>query len=136
MILTQPPGDPATAVWVDLCEPTADELARVRAATGLRVPTQAQVSEIESSSRLGFEGQAFYLSAPLVAPSGDGVVAVQQVGFVLSARMLLTVRFGPVASFDAAHAQAAAALPKTAAEAMLLILELIVDRAADALEHT
>ncbi|HLK88775.1 MAG TPA: magnesium transporter CorA family protein [Polyangia bacterium] len=136
MILTQPPGEATAAVWVDLCAPTAEEIVRVREATGLRVPTEAQVSEIESSSRLGFEGQAFYLSAPLVAPAGDGEVAIQQVGFVLSARVLLTVRFGPVASFDAAHAQAAATPPKSAADALLLILELIVDRAADALEHT
>jgi magnesium transporter len=136
MILTQPPGELTAAVWVDLREPTAEEIARVQAATGLRVPTQAQVSEIESSSRLGFEAGAFYLSTPLVALTGDGEVAFQQVGFVLSARVLLTVRFGPLASFDAACAQAAATPPKSAAEAMLLILELVVDRAADALENT
>ncbi|HVV48887.1 MAG TPA: magnesium transporter CorA family protein [Polyangia bacterium] len=136
MILTQPPGEPGAALWIDLREPTAEELARVRAATGLRVPTRSQVSEIESSSRLGFEGGSFYLSAPLVAATAEGDLAIEPVGFVLSPRVLVTVRFGALASFDAAHAQAAAAPPKSAAEALLLILELIVDRAADALEHT
>lgn len=136
MILTQPPGEPRSAVWIDLREPSAEEVARVREATGLRVPSEAEVSEIESSSRLGFEAGAFYLSAPLVTAGADGDLGGQPVGFVLSARVLVTVRFGALASFDAAHAQAAAAPPKTAAEALLTILELIVDRAADALEHS
>jgi len=136
MLLTQPPREPGRAVWIDLCQPSAEEIARVREATGLRVPTEAQVSEIESSSRLGFEAGVFYLSAPLVAASADGGLSLRPVGFVLSSRVLLTVRFGPLGSFEAAHAQAGTAPPKTGGEALLSILELVVDRAADALEHT
>ena len=43
----------------------------MRRATKLRVPTEQQVSEIESSSRLAFEAGAFYLSAPLVAHAAE-----------------------------------------------------------------
>jgi magnesium transporter len=135
MILTHPPGATSAAVWIDLLQPTAEEIARVREATGLRVPTESQISEIESSSRLAFEAGTFYLSAPLVAPSADGEFLLAPVGFVLGARVLLTVRFAPLGSLDAAHAQAAAESPKDAAEALLRIFELVVDRAADALEH-
>jgi Mg2+ and Co2+ transporter CorA len=40
-------ADLADARWLDLCEPTDDELARVRIATGLRIPDLHQISEIE-----------------------------------------------------------------------------------------
>ena len=105
MIATKPSGDGnaalASAVWIDLLQPTAEEIARVSAATGLRVPTESQVSEIESSSRLAFEGGSFYLSAPLVGVDADGEHELTPVGFVLSSRFLLTIHFVPLAALDA-----------------------------------
>jgi magnesium transporter len=128
-------ADLADARWLDLCEPTDDELARVRIATGLRIPDLHQISEIESSSRLAFEGGAYYLSTPLVAPRDDGQLAPTPVGFVLSAHRLLTVRFGPLPSFDAAHEALKAHPARTAEEAFLRIFEIMVDRFADKLER-
>lgn len=135
MILTHPPGEASAAVWIDLLQPTADEIARVQRVTGLRVPNELQISEIESSSRLGFEAGTFYLSAPLVAPSADGHLTPTPVGFVLSSRVLLTIRFAPLPSLDAAHEDVAARPPENAQEALLRIFELFVDRAADDLER-
>jgi magnesium transporter len=135
MILTHPPGDPAAAIWLDLFRPTDEEIARVHDITGLRVPTEAEVSEIESTSRLAFENGAYYLSAPLVGASADGGHPLTPVGFVLSARVLLTVRFAELPSFDAARSLCVAQPPKNAEEALLHIFETVVDRAADALEH-
>ncbi len=135
MILSRPPGDLSAAVWIDLLQPTDQEIAQVSAATGLRVPTESQVSEIESTSRLAFEGGAFYLSAPLVAVGADGDHQATPVGFVLSPRVLLTIHFVPLAAFDAFGDEAGAAPPKDAEEALLRIFELIVDRAADNLER-
>jgi magnesium transporter len=139
MITTHPPGVGAaavsSAVWVDLVQPTAEEIAKVGAATGLRVPTEDEVSEIESSSRLAFESGAFYLSAPLVAVDADGEHRLTPVGFVLSPRVLLTIHFVPLAAFDAYRDEAVARPPDSAEEALLRIFELIVDRAADNLER-
>ncbi len=139
MIAIHPSGDGAaavaSAVWIDLLQPTAEEIARVSAATGLRVPTESQVSEIESSSRMAFEGGAFYLSAPLMAVDADGEHALTPVGFVLSSRVLLTIHFVPLAAFDAYRDEAAAQPPQKAEEALLRIFELIVDRTADNLER-
>lgn len=135
MILTHPPGDPATAIWIDLLRPTDDEVARVGAITGLRVPTEEQVSEIESTSRLAFDKGAYYLSAPLVGTTADGDHPLTPVGFVLSPRVLLTVRFAELPSFEAARSLCVAQPPKNAEEALLHIFETIVDRAADALER-
>ena len=139
MIATHPSGDGAaavaSAVWIDLLQPTAAEIAQVSAATGLRVPTEGQVSEIESSSRLAFEGGAFYLSAPLVAVDAEGEHELTPVGFVLSSRVLLTLHFVPMAAVDAYRDEVAARPPQNAEEALLRIFELIVDRAADNLER-
>ncbi len=139
MIATHPPGEGEaavpSAVWIDLLQPTVEEIARVSAATGLRVPTEGEVSEIESSSRLAFEGGAFYLSAPLVAVGADGDHQLTPVGIVFSSRVLLTLHFVPLAAFDAYRAESAGRPPQDAEEALLRIFELIVDRAADNLER-
>jgi magnesium transporter len=78
-------ADLASAAWIDLREPTKGELARVQGATGLRIPNQDQISEIELSSRLAFENGAYYVTTPLVAPSDDGQLGLGPVAFVPSA---------------------------------------------------
>jgi magnesium transporter len=135
MLLVDANADLASAAWIDLREPTAGELARVQSATGLRIPNQDEISEIELSSRLAFENGAYYVTTPLVAPSDDGQLGLIPVGFVLSARVLLTIRFGALPSFDAAHEAFAAQQARTAEEAFLRILEIVVDRSADKLER-
>jgi magnesium transporter len=135
MILSYPSEDLATATWVDLLQPTNEEVERVRKLTGLRVPSESEISEIESTSRLGFENGSFYVSSPLVGRSEDDGHVLIPVGFVLSAQVLLTVRFAPLPSFDEAHQICESSKVRTAEEAFLHILESIVDRAADKLEH-
>jgi magnesium transporter len=129
-----PTAELGGAAWVDLVEPTAEEMARVAAATGLRVPTREQVSEIESTSRLGFEGGAYYLSTPLVTAREDGQHVLTPVGFVFSPRVLLTVRFGAIPSFEAAHASCPAKGEAGPESAFLRIFEIVVDKSADGLE--
>ncbi|MFL5307055.1 MAG: magnesium transporter CorA family protein [Polyangia bacterium] len=135
MLRTFPAGDPSAAIWIDLIRPEPAEIETVRRATGLRVPTETQISEIESSSRLAFENGAYYLSAPIGAVGRDGDHSLMPLGFAFSARVLLTVSFSSLPSIEAAAEQAAEQPPKTAEEALLHIFELIVDRAADHLEH-
>jgi magnesium transporter len=132
MIATCPSGDLRKAAWIDLLSPTASELAQVKDITGLRVPTLEQVIEIESTSRLSFEKGAYYLTTPLVTPKADGDYGIAAAGFVLAEKHLLTVRFEPIAAIEAALTSCEA---PDAAGAFLHILEVIVDRAADALER-
>lgn len=63
--------DAAGAAWLDLLNPTEEEEALAAEVTGLRVPTRAQLDEIESSSRLFTEGNGVYLSTPLVRKTPD-----------------------------------------------------------------
>jgi magnesium transporter len=135
ILVIPPDSDLSAAVWIDLLQPTAEEAARVQKATGLRVPTEDQVSEIESTSRLAFENHAYYVSTPLIASLPDGSHELAPVGFVLSSRVLITVRFAILPAFDAAHEVCKTQHTETAEDAFLRIFEIIVDRAADKLER-
>jgi magnesium transporter len=129
----QAPGQLHEAVWIDLISPTAAEIAEASTATGLRVPTREDISEIEASSRLQRKRDTLYLSTPLLATVD--VPHLTPVGFVLSRKQLITVRFDALSSFDAAGEAAQAGSEITALGAFVGVFEAIVDRVADGLER-
>lgn len=129
---SQESGPHSAAVWLDLLDATNEERAAVQAATGLRVPDQAEVREIETTSRVYTENGAIYLSTPLPA-STNGSEPLTAVGFVLTKTLLISVRFTKHPVFDALHQGCKGVL--SASEIFLRIQEALVDRAADALEH-
>jgi magnesium transporter len=124
-----------SAIWIDLRDPTEEESRLVTEATGLRVPTQAEVSEIEASSRLAVRDGVLYLSMPLITMA-DGPRVVSA-GFVLAPEQLLTVRFAVSVVFDAfsSHLVGASEPHGTGAHVMIGLLGAIVDRQADAMER-
>ena len=87
-------------VWVDLLSPSKGEIAAVEEASGLTLPSQPQLSEIETSSRLRTDGDVLCLSAPLVYRSQTENPGTTPVGFVLAPELLVTVRYAPLNSFD------------------------------------
>lgn len=122
------------ATWIDLLRATPEEITRVRDATGLDLPDEAAISEIESSSRLSTRDGVLYLNMPIVSMA-DGPRGVA-IGFVLSPVCLVTVRFAPSRSFDTYAEQ----LPRggggreTSSHIFVGLIEAIVDRQADSLE--
>ncbi len=124
------------AVWIDLLHPTDDEIARVSQATGLSVPSEADVSEIETSSRLATRDGVLYVSLPLVSLGVNGAHGVSA-GFVLSRTRLITVRFAPsrVVNTYAENLPRGDASAETGAHVLVGLLEALVDRQADALEQ-
>ncbi len=126
----------AKPIWWDLLNGTEKERDTVERLTGLRVPTRAEVSEIESSSRLYVEGNALYLSAPVITHGPSGTPGTSAVGLVLSPQYLITVRFGALPAFNAfaTRFSSTATHPATSCEAFAGLLEAIVDRLADVLE--
>lgn len=129
-------ADAARVVWLDLHRPTDEERSAVERATGLRVPAQADLAEIETSSRLSTEGRTIYLSTPMTYRSMDGASLTAPLGFVLSPERLLTVRFADMPVFDTfADRFQAANGPPSSVGAFLGLVEAIVDRLADVLEH-
>jgi magnesium transporter len=124
------------SVWIDLQEATPDEINQVSGATGLDVPSEAAISEIESSSRLASRNGALYLSMPLIRLADDGPRGVSA-GFILVPQRLITVRFAPSLVFDnyAGKLPAAPDDGETGAHVFVGLMEAIVDRQADALEQ-
>lgn len=123
-------------IWIDLVRPTEAERQAVERATGLRVPSQAELSEVESSSRLSVEGDTVYLSTPMSYRSADGMPMAAPLGFVLSPRHLLTVRFvdSPVFDLFAGRFAHAVGQEPSSGAAFVGLLEAIVDGLADVLE--
>jgi magnesium transporter len=122
------------ASWLDLVEPSEAERAAVERATGLRVPKQAAIQEIETTSRVYSENGAMYLSTP-IARSPNASESLGAVGFVLTRRWLISVRFAPNPVFDSVLQGCQAEPAHSACDLFLRVLEALVDRAADTLER-
>jgi magnesium transporter len=136
MLRSHPKSDApwTNAAWIDLVDATDEERAAVERATKLHVPTFTEVTEIESSSRVFSKDGSIYLSMPLPA-TGDARAPLSAVGFVLGERVLLTARFSRHPVFDSVFEGCEKRDGLGAREIFLWIIEALVDRAADSLEH-
>jgi len=125
-----------TAVWVDLHDPTPEEIATACEACHLRIPTRAELDEIENSSRLKADGDTLTLSLP-ITPFNPGVDPVSApIGFVLTPRLLVTVRFDELHSVHKVGEKIEQdPNNQTSAQIFIQIIEAIVDYSADKLEH-
>jgi len=120
--------------WIDLLDPTDAECAAFEAAFGLRVPSRDQLTEIESTSRLKCDGDALYMTAPLIVAAPNEPWLPTPTGFVLSNRVLMTVRFAKSQCFDAVIAEVGRGGKFHPAAAFVRLLEELVDHLADLLE--
>lgn len=128
---------PDGATWIDLEEPTKEEEALVERCIHLDVPTQDEMAEIEPSSRLYERDGVLYMTVSVLFGVGEGDPRVVPIGFVLSDNRLVTVRYHtpkPVRVF-VDHVQREPDLARDAPTVLLRLLDAIIDRLADELEH-
>jgi magnesium transporter len=132
-----PPGatKPENALWVDLFNPTDDEIKAVATALSIDIPDRDSLEEIESSSRLQFENGVIQLSVPVSAHKDDE--GPTSVGFLLTEKFLVTLRYTEMHAFAAAAHQCSKAHdPLTSSAAVFTtIMEGMVDYGADLLEQ-
>jgi magnesium transporter len=136
------PADPAEAslptnvAWIDLVKPDPNEVAFVQRTISLDVPSTADLSEIESSSRLRNRNGAIYLSAPLVYRADSDQPLTTPVGFILTRERLITVRFEELNLFDtfASRDLASESDPLSSGAVFAGLMDAIADRLADILE--
>ena len=123
-----------TPIWIDLFNPTPEEIERVRSEWHLQVPPRGQMEEIESSSRLSVQDGTVHVNMPVMAHPGED--APTPLGFVLTRDMLLTVRYTHLHGFDTAisHFDKEGGA-RTSTEAFATLSEGIIDYGADALEQ-
>lgn len=128
---TKPP------LWIDVFDPSADEVAHIEKMTGAVLPSVGALSEIQASRRLRNEHGVLYMSTPSAAMHPEQSQVTPPLGFVLSRDQLITVRFMALATFDAVADKFASGreAPKSSLDVFVLLCEEIVDRVADILEH-
>ncbi|MEX0840529.1 MAG: magnesium/cobalt transporter CorA [Parvibaculum sp.] len=128
---------PAEAVWIDLLQPTDEELAFIDVKLNLDVPTEEDMQEIEVSSRLYLEDDVVYMTAAMVTQADTPRSQVVPVTFVLAGHRLLTLRYAEPTPFRhyASEARRHSVPCATGEEVLAGLLDAIVDRVADILER-
>lgn len=129
--------DWAKVVWVDLLNPSDQEETDVEHWIGVNVPTREEMEEIEVSSRLYVEDEAYFMTATLPSRTEEDAPTLAPVSFVLAKGKLVTVRYNEPRAFDIfqAHAEKAALGCTSGPTILLGLLEAIVDRLADVIER-
>jgi magnesium transporter len=124
------------AIWIDLDCPTEAEEDAVEAALGLDIPTREDMQEIEVSSRIYREGGALFLTAQVLASHEARETEIGPVTFVVRPDRLVTVHYhhpGSLKHFAEWTARHDTMLA-SGLDALLALLEAVVDRLADILE--
>lgn len=128
---------PDEATWIDLEEPTKEEERLVERCIGVNVPTQAEMAEIEPSSRLYEKNGALYMTVSALRGIEENRPATTPIGFVLAGNRLVTIRYAtpkPVRNFEN-HARRDPELVRDGPTAMARLLDAIIDRLADEIEE-
>jgi len=106
----------ASAAWIDLMSPDQAEKARIEKRYGIRIPV-------------------LYMTAPLIAGTTTNHWKLAPTGFILTPDVLVTVHYSDLAPFDAVAGQLRDSADLTPPSVLITLLEDVVDRAADHLEH-
>ncbi|WP_426168012.1 magnesium transporter CorA family protein [Sandarakinorhabdus sp. DWP1-3-1] len=128
---------PAGTVWIDMLNPSRDEELFIERATGIDVPTREEMDEIETSSRLYTERGAIYMTVVLATGIMKENAETSAVSFILTPAHLITLRYVEALSFDrfASQSERMPALCESAPMALVHLLDAVVDRLADSIEH-
>jgi len=122
-------------LWVDLFNPTNEEIAKACGDYQLDIPPRAQLEEIEFSSRLQYEDGVFTISVPVTPHNKNGEEDVTSpLGFVLTKDMLVTVRFTHLHTMDSIIKRVERR-ERSAPDIFLVIIEAMIDYSADRLEE-
>lgn len=127
---------PSEIIWIDLLSPSPEEKQFVERMLKVRIPTEESLNEIEASSRLVYDHELLYLSSPAVRVDEFKEAYLTAVGFIIGPRVLVTVRFSAMPIFDNVAQRITS--DDTLENGMCVftsLLEAMVDRGADVLEH-
>jgi len=124
------------AWWIDLLQPTNEEIARVESTYDLQLPSRQELSEVESSSRVSERNGVLFLSTPSVSHLSGLDQTSSPIGFVLSKDLLVTIRYTNLRSFDKVAEKFSKHVgPATSIEAFAALVDEMVDLSADLLEE-
>jgi magnesium transporter len=122
--------------WIDLLNPTEDEIGYVNRTWNLHVPSRGALEEIETSSRLRVVGGILYLSLPLGLHAIPENESPTPLGFVLSQTVLVTIRYANMHTVERVVKRIERDGDiRASSAAFLALVEELVDVGADTLER-
>jgi magnesium transporter len=123
--------------WMDLLDPTKEEEGALERYLGIDIPTREEREEIEISSRLYHQDGAAFMTATLPAQTEGEAPLIAPVTFVLAGKRLITIRQHEPRAFQTfpARAEKVSMACSDGETILIALLEAIVDRLADVLEH-
>ena len=124
------------AIWIDLESPTEAEEDAVEAALTFDIPTREDMQEIEVSSRIYRERGVLFLTAQIIASPEARESEIGPVTFAVLPDRLVTVHYHHPRSltYFADWATRHDTVLQSGLDALLGLLEAVVDRLADILE--
>lgn len=128
----------ADVLWVDLFDPTSEEIKAVETKEQFSLPTRNEAQEIEVSSRLYIESRALFMTATIMVRAASPNSATTPVTFAYRQGRLVTLRFEdpmPFRGFAVRYERSSESFP-TPQKIFLGLFDEIVDRIADILEFT
>jgi magnesium transporter len=130
-------GIPPSALWVDLFEPTRNEETATEAFLGTDLPTREESEEIEFSSRFYVEDVAVFMTASLLTGVERGTPVISPLTFAVGKDRIVTLRYEDFRALR--QFLSLAGKPGSRCESVEsvfnLMIEAIVDRAADVIEQ-
>lgn len=129
---------PHETIWIDLLNPTKEEEKAVENFIGLEVPTHEEMQEIELSSRLYIENDAYYMTATLVTRADTPQPQTEAVTFILTGGKLVTIRYIDMQPFRMFSGRMEKSTGQNIDSGSIFtgLIEAITDRIADILEKT
>ena len=130
-------GIPPSALWVDVLEPTRNEEIATEAYLGADLPTREESEEIEFSSRFYVEDAAVFMTASLLTGVDSGAPVISPLTIAVGRDRLVTLRYEDFRALR--QFVSLAGKPSSRCESVEsmfnLMIEAIVDRAADVIEQ-
>jgi magnesium transporter len=128
-----PPG----VVWVDCLNPSIEEQKAVNEALKIDPPSREEMGEIEFSSRIYREGEASYMTVPVLYRAETLTPETTPITFIRTATTLVSVRFGEPQAITGfiARAQRPNDFSASADTVFIGLMDALIDRAADVIER-
>lgn len=135
--VAKPPRARRAPVWIDLLDPSGDEIREIEKRFSIEVPTREEMQEIELSSRLYEEDGALFMTVSVLNKATSDEPQTTAITFILVKKTLITLRYADPVPFKTfiRRVNRTPSLATSSESVLFGLLEQIVDRLADIMEH-
>ncbi len=126
-----------SVLWLDLLNPTIDEIAYISYVYDIKIPTKDEREEIESSARYWEDKDSITINTHFLIQLGEENLKDETITFLLYKHILFTIRYGELNIFDEIQDRVLAS-PRNFEDGFDLIskiFEVRVEKDADMIEN-